>query len=795
MTTAQNGAAGAANGNAGGGGGDLYALLGLGRDATQHEVGALGCALRVSAGDEGQKGAAVCCTTATGARQRSTARTRARPRQRPPSKRRRVRHQTCLTIQATAHRNNHKQIRRAFKTLRAAAHPDKGGDAAAFVALTRAFDVLSDPQRRAHYDRTGRVRVGADEAFIASFGGGAFADPLRRGGNGGANGAPPPPGDAVVVRAEEGAAGRPSHTAGFEAWLRARGGPGGGASGNGSVFGAEQVAEQFGVVKSSYDAVPTPRAAGGGPARVPGVVCRGAGAPSATLALGAEALPPELGWGEVLVVWLAAPVGPGDVYSLRLGGVYGAPGAAAAPPRLPFAAGHDGVGVVARVGPGVKGTQLAEGDLVSPAAPFLGTWRAACVCRAKALARVGSLAGAAGGGGGGAPAWLEAANGGGAAAAAIIREAAAAAVAATAPGGAGGDTDANASSSPPLAPEAGGPPLLPLEYLCVARELTAAHRLLEAAGGGANGLRPGDCVALNAPDSTVGRAALQLARLLRLRVVALLRPRPARNGTGGNGNSANGNGNNTAGGKEGQTDEARFEAVAARLRALGATAVLRDEGAARPQLEALGPGFGARPVLALDAVGGDSAARLADLLADVSYELGGTGSGTAGDSTAHHAPRTTTICQHARHTVPPLAPPSRHRAARSSSTAASRGARLLSAGSTLSSAPSPCAASTRAATRPPSRARRRARWRPSRASWRPATCASTSPSMSAALRMAWVGRRSGATPSSTPPARAARRAAAPRRCCCCRGSRRRSARRWRRATTRRAAAAVLAATR
>jgi trans-2-enoyl-CoA reductase len=39
------------------------------------------------------------------------------------------------------------QIRRAYKTLRTRAHPDKGGDAALFAAVTRAHDVLSDPDK------------------------------------------------------------------------------------------------------------------------------------------------------------------------------------------------------------------------------------------------------------------------------------------------------------------------------------------------------------------------------------------------------------------------------------------------------------------------------------------------------------------------------------------------------------------------------------------------------------------------------------------------------------------------
>lgn len=72
--------------------------------------------------------------------------------------------------------------------------------------------------------------------------------------------------------------------------------------------------------------------------------------------------------------------------------------------------------------------------------------------------------------------------------------------------------------------------------------------------------QPGDAVVLNAPNSTVGRAVLQLCRLLRLRAVAVLR----------------GAATGTAVGSS--TGDARYEATAARLRELGATLVLRDEG-------------------------------------------------------------------------------------------------------------------------------------------------------------------------------------------------------------------------
>lgn len=126
--------------------------------------------------------------------------------------------------------------------------------------------------------------------------------------------------------------------------------------------------------------------------------------------------------------------------------------------------------------------------------------------------------------------------------------------------------------------------LMPPEYAAQARELCTAWRLLEDHGG----LRPGDGVLLNAANSTVGHALVQLCRMLKLRAVCVLRPGP------------------------------RFEAAAARLRALGAAEVLRDGGdPLAAQLAAQqGAKFFAKPRLALDAVGGASAAALAEALAD-----------------------------------------------------------------------------------------------------------------------------------------------------------------------------------
>lgn len=66
------------------------------------------------------------------------------------------------------------------------------------------------------------------------------------------------------------------------------------------MFTAETIAEQFGVVKSSYEGVPLPARS------VLSAVCKGAGRPQEQVQLVAAPLAPELEWGQVgaLVGWL-----------------------------------------------------------------------------------------------------------------------------------------------------------------------------------------------------------------------------------------------------------------------------------------------------------------------------------------------------------------------------------------------------------------------------------------------------------------------------------------------------------
>ena len=53
-------------------------------------------------------------------------------------------------------------IKSAYRRRASKHHPDRGGDTEQFLAVQLAYDVLSDPRRRARYESTGRVDVPRD---------------------------------------------------------------------------------------------------------------------------------------------------------------------------------------------------------------------------------------------------------------------------------------------------------------------------------------------------------------------------------------------------------------------------------------------------------------------------------------------------------------------------------------------------------------------------------------------------------------------------------------------------------
>lgn len=68
------------------------------------------------------------------------------------------------------------EVKRAYRRKARVLHPDAGGDAEAFKEVTRAYEILSDPQKRARYDRfgddgSGRLTGDQFDFGFAGFGG------------------------------------------------------------------------------------------------------------------------------------------------------------------------------------------------------------------------------------------------------------------------------------------------------------------------------------------------------------------------------------------------------------------------------------------------------------------------------------------------------------------------------------------------------------------------------------------------------------------------------------------------
>lgn len=360
------------------------------------------------------------------------------------------------------------------------AHPDKGGDASAFAAIQKAYDVLSDDVKRAAYDATGTVEKTVEEELLDQFGGGVFRDKMKE------EEARKETLAEALVKTETN---KGSHSAGFDAWLRARG------PASNRTYGVEDIIDQFGVNKGSYNEIILPkiRAYQANVVSVRDV-------PTKSISIASEPIPSTLEWGEVLVNVRVAAINPHDVRRRAEDDTV---------MNVPYIAGSDAIATIVKVGDGVK--SLNEGDWVMPYNPNMGTWRSLAVWKEKDLIKL--------------------------------------------------PTD-----------------IVPMEYAAMMREMCVAYRLLEDFGN----LKPGDAVAINAATSVVGQCVIQLCSMLKLRAVAVVRSRKD------------------------------FEKTEAWLKSLGASEVVKDEGSIARELEKRS--LFAKPRLALDAVGGASAVRLAEAL-------------------------------------------------------------------------------------------------------------------------------------------------------------------------------------
>ena len=100
------------------------------------------------------------------------------------------------------------EVRKAFRGKALEQHPDRGGDEESFRLLSKAYDVLSDSERRKYYDRTGRPERTAEDDFLDGFGKKTAETPKR---------------DESAALAQRLDASRDeSHAKSFEAWMRSR---------------------------------------------------------------------------------------------------------------------------------------------------------------------------------------------------------------------------------------------------------------------------------------------------------------------------------------------------------------------------------------------------------------------------------------------------------------------------------------------------------------------------------------------------------------------------------------------
>lgn len=106
------------------------------------------------------------------------------------------------------------EIRAKFRAKVLAEHPDKGGDPKTFQALNKAYNVLTDSEKRKLFDATGRSVKTAEEEFVEGFAGGRHVyEPRPRQADA----------QAVVNMSERLGKGAPgSHEDGFAEWLRQR---------------------------------------------------------------------------------------------------------------------------------------------------------------------------------------------------------------------------------------------------------------------------------------------------------------------------------------------------------------------------------------------------------------------------------------------------------------------------------------------------------------------------------------------------------------------------------------------
>lgn len=196
------------------------------------------------------------------------------------------------------------EIRNAYKEKAMMNHPDRGGDATIWANLQKAYDLLSDPSRRAAFD-SNKLREGSSEKQYAE----GFAA-----GGGGKDGK-----TMNIVKQMDESRGKDgslaqagynmSHSSGFDAWMRNQKG-----LGKTGFYTAEDLlrSKRGGIEATDADSTPLP------PLSTTAVCYDKHGPPEDVMYVDkARQLPDKLAHGEVLVHMLAACINDEDMLRVQ----------------------------------------------------------------------------------------------------------------------------------------------------------------------------------------------------------------------------------------------------------------------------------------------------------------------------------------------------------------------------------------------------------------------------------------------------------------------------------------------
>lgn len=280
------------------------------------------------------------------------------------------------------------EIRNAYKEQALLNHPDRGGNATVWSSMQKAYDTLSDPQKRALYDKSKVTDGNAAKNFAETF---ADGEAPRKAMN---------ISQQMEATKKEGGGKmaqsgyQMSHSSGFEAWLRNQKG-----LGNTGFYTAEDLlrSKRGGITASDDNATLLP------PLSTTAICYDKHGKPDDVLYVDkARALPDKLQHGEVLVHMLAACVNDEDLLRVQTSlsvlndfAPFNRTNNKWEKEELPAVCGVEGVGVVLATAQNVPtlskfALEVKDWVIAMPDARQapIGCWGTLCVCDSSRLLKV-----------------------------------------------------------------------------------------------------------------------------------------------------------------------------------------------------------------------------------------------------------------------------------------------------------------------------------------------------------------------------------------------------------------------